>query len=507
MNARRQSRSRPDAWAWLVVGLLCAASVASAAPADEKAIAKLIEQLGANDYKVRQQAQKDLVKIGRPAIPQLEQALKSADAEVQQRAEKALADIRKGSFGRASEAIARQIIWKIETSGTLARPPARSGDRLVTLSQAGVLRALEAANGAEAWKVKANPAYAPAVAGPTVYYVGAAGRLEAIGVKSGKALAGFAGPKAKGVPVVAGGVVYVVADSKKLLALDAKTGGKKWEGELSEKVTSPAAPVVGGGRVFVPVGQGGVAAYDGKTGKRIWQAMAIKGQVDCLAYSGGVLVGRSQAGLRGFDPAEGTVLWEYTAPVSNAAGVVVFQAQQVINVNGQKIVISNSSDRARRSMAIADGVVYVAAGDRLTAVDLKKGKQKWAHKTAAAKDANEDAAGGAVIVQGGGAAQIRMILSGAMGGGPGALTAPAVAGGVAYYGGDGLHALDLKTKQELWRLKTDNPVVGAPVVIDGVLYFITAPGMGGMGGPMVIRGGQPAIQSGAKLHALRLKLK
>jgi len=59
-------------------------------------IADLVDQLGAKEYKVRQQAYKDLVAIGPPAVKALEEAKKSEDPEVAASATEALGAIRAG---------------------------------------------------------------------------------------------------------------------------------------------------------------------------------------------------------------------------------------------------------------------------------------------------------------------------------------------------------------------------------------------------------------------------
>jgi len=60
------------------------------ASADAKQIQKLIRDLGADDFRVREKATKDLSTIGRNAIPALRLALQSGDAEVRQRARRAM---------------------------------------------------------------------------------------------------------------------------------------------------------------------------------------------------------------------------------------------------------------------------------------------------------------------------------------------------------------------------------------------------------------------------------
>jgi membrane-associated protease RseP (regulator of RpoE activity) len=53
----------------------------------ERKIAQLIRQLGDADWQIRERATAELVKIGRPALPQLEKALTRNDAEIKQRSQ------------------------------------------------------------------------------------------------------------------------------------------------------------------------------------------------------------------------------------------------------------------------------------------------------------------------------------------------------------------------------------------------------------------------------------
>ncbi|HWY85737.1 MAG TPA: hypothetical protein VNX28_03380 [Gemmataceae bacterium] len=63
---------------------------------DEKAIGALIAQLGDESFEKRQQADKELAGVGRPALPLLRKAAKeSADAEVRERAESLIQQINK----------------------------------------------------------------------------------------------------------------------------------------------------------------------------------------------------------------------------------------------------------------------------------------------------------------------------------------------------------------------------------------------------------------------------
>ncbi len=77
-----------------LAALLVLAS-AGAAQDDEARITKLIQELGADDYKVREAAEQELKRIGAPAVPALKKALEDKDAERVDRARRILADVEK----------------------------------------------------------------------------------------------------------------------------------------------------------------------------------------------------------------------------------------------------------------------------------------------------------------------------------------------------------------------------------------------------------------------------
>lgn len=84
----------------------------SAAPdptALQHQVDSLVDQLGAGQFAKRQDASRELVKVGVPAIPALRVALKSPDAEIRQRAAKVLENVREVDFQARLEAFAMDI--------------------------------------------------------------------------------------------------------------------------------------------------------------------------------------------------------------------------------------------------------------------------------------------------------------------------------------------------------------------------------------------------------------
>jgi hypothetical protein len=79
----------------LVLGLSALVPAADPPKADAEQIAKLIKQLGNDDFEVREKATKELEAIGTPALEALREATKTGDAEVKTRAAALLEKVEK----------------------------------------------------------------------------------------------------------------------------------------------------------------------------------------------------------------------------------------------------------------------------------------------------------------------------------------------------------------------------------------------------------------------------
>jgi HEAT repeat protein len=76
---------------------------------DRKRIAALIRQLGVDDFRVRERASAELVKLGNPATPLLNRAASDADVEVARRAARCLQRIRSTVGPTVSAAVSRLV--------------------------------------------------------------------------------------------------------------------------------------------------------------------------------------------------------------------------------------------------------------------------------------------------------------------------------------------------------------------------------------------------------------
>jgi len=75
------------------IAMLMLLAVPASARQDDERIVRLVQELGADDYKVREAAEAELKKIGPPAIPHLKKALEDRDAERAERARRVLAEL------------------------------------------------------------------------------------------------------------------------------------------------------------------------------------------------------------------------------------------------------------------------------------------------------------------------------------------------------------------------------------------------------------------------------
>jgi hypothetical protein len=82
-------------WHWMILALLLVAPAVAAPPApattDDARVARLIAELASEDFPTRERANKELLALGKAALPGLEKAVTSNDPEVRRRAAEAAA--------------------------------------------------------------------------------------------------------------------------------------------------------------------------------------------------------------------------------------------------------------------------------------------------------------------------------------------------------------------------------------------------------------------------------
>ena len=221
-----------------------------------------------------------------------------------------------------------------------------------------------------------------------------------------------AGPRA--TPTFAGGVLYALGAKGALRALDATTGELLWRRDLTEDVEAPlpiwgfsSSPLVVGEAVLVFAGgdgDRGVVAYRRDTGELLWSSGhgALSYGSAHLATLGGTeqVLMSSDKGLEAFDPEDGTLLWEFSSPLTGAARIV----QPVVLEDGASVILATGfgvgSKRLRverdtagwgaeevwssrflkpyfNGLACHEGTCYGFDGKILTAIGADDGERRW----------------------------------------------------------------------------------------------------------------------------------
>ena len=537
VNARKSMMTMVWGMSCLLLVLAPAASVLAAdggeaATKPQASAQDLVRQLADDSYKSREHAQKALIALGADALDAVAAGTKSTDAETRSRCEVILAEIQKNLLVSRTESVKKNIVWKSPLDSAPAGAAVISKGLALLVDADGILHALDLATGKEQWHSDRKPgrftSAGPVLEGTTAYLAcgsnsGPGRFLVAMEITGGKVL--WQTQEAKGEvspPAVADGVVYVCGNDGQapaaqpggdavknpgayFEALDAKDGKSLWK--LSLAGLTATRPVFGKGLAFVSGGDLKVHAIDLKTKKEAWAGEPLKSPVLTMRVDGRKLLARTSAALVAMDSDTGKQAWSLDLP--ETANGNVFnggQIRMVVKVmqNGQ-VVESSGSGPGDRPFCVDDGTVYLNCGQKLWVVDAKSGSKQWEYEGQDDAQGNPGVNGGRVVIAGGGQVIIngnaRMFINGRMvGGGAGQDHQPVVAGGSIYYGAaDGLHAVDLRTRQETWVLHTPGAICTRPAVADGVIYFGVAaatpampPMPAGMGGPGVAPGGAAA---------------
>jgi outer membrane protein assembly factor BamB len=516
----------------------------TAPAASPERIAELVKQLGDNNFKTREEAQKELTRIGSPAREALQQAAQSKDMEVQQRASTILSEIARSAFNRSSLVIARNLLWSVPVKAGIAGAPLVKDGVVYAPTADGKLLAVEAKTGKALWTCEETAEGSasltePILSGGLLFVTDGSKMLYAVDAAKGKVLWKFEVPAAAlnagraagglvaarvarirnlnataGLPAAADGKVYMPdGGNSKLYALDANSGEKKWEADLPNGCFG--RPAAGDGIVCAAAGDGTVQAMDSE-GKQLWQ-MSLNSPATGLTLIDGRLCFVAEGILQALDAKTGQSLWKVDLPSPSTATSV----RMTVVVNGRVRTWNQCDDD---SVAVADGTVYAVSGGNLVAVSAKDGKKKWEYKLVLKAEELKDeqsAAGNdgdAVVVMGGAAGGVQLKAQVAVLGGRAVfnrsgLTFVSLAVGkdAAYVGtANGLHAIDLRTGQRLWYLPTSGAVAGRPVLVNGVVYFGTAPAAAMPVAVNVNNGGAPDDNKPAKekepigLHALKV---
>ncbi|MFB3893010.1 MAG: PQQ-binding-like beta-propeller repeat protein [Phycisphaerae bacterium] len=448
-----------------VVGVVTSSWVLAAdpatAPATPAQIKTLVDQLGDKDFKVRAAAERELVRIGVPAIDALGQAAMAGDAEVRQRAARAVNEINAAATVAASRELAKGLIWSYPIKNGGIGAPAVSGGSAYAVGKDMQLHRVDIRTGKKVWAVdlKDRAFGSEIFAGPKVVFLTQGMVLTAFNVADGKQL----WQKDMNAPPPGGGkrteflagrlaawnmgdTVVAQADADSFKGFKAMTGEEAWECKVKRPEGWPAAPAMAGGVLFAKTGQS-IAAIDLATRKEIWRQDKDVAGCTAMGAGGGALCCLAGDKIVALDAKKGERLWTADAPGRGEGP-------------GR-----GAPGAVRVERLVADDTnlyLALAGGGALAAYDLRKGDMRVLNLDmgVAMDEAQRKAAGMADT------GDVKPVVWG--------FTWWSVSGGTLYAASEiAMFAFDIKTSKRLWTLLLDDPLSGEMAVADGVIYFAT----------------------------------
>lgn len=211
---------------------------------------------------------------------------------------------------------------------------------------------LNAGDGTITWKYKTGGAIraTPVLGDNTIYAGSSDGYLYALDATTGalKWKCATAGTSI-GEPVIANGSIFFIAATTtitKLISVDALSGTIKW-GYQTNSTDPINNPTVSQGKVFVCLYFSGLNAFDQATGNLVWSNHTTQlTRVNPAVYNGQVYFG-GETGIYSVDVNTGNQIWKYGVPLSSSCPT------------------------------IANGTMYVCAGNLLLAIDPTSGLVRW----------------------------------------------------------------------------------------------------------------------------------
>ena len=409
---------------------------ASAKPVVDPRVGAWIVRLGAETVTEREQASRELAKIGLPAMPALHDALESSDPEIAARARLLLTRIPQDAI--ADDACLR---WKTQLPdgrnwGLILADDAvifhGSDDKLHALSQAdgkqkwertwetqpedfryktptltlaggklichrdeaaNYIQALDPATGDELWQSSIRHAMIRAD-GDVIVGLGTVeekkSRWCGVSVKDGSTTwimdsTEVLGPHCRGQYVKAfSRDLYLIAIMNKdggrtMVAVDPATGKKMWDTPMEE---GPSATVTGG-KLYVtetelPHRPQRTVAYDLKTGQTttldLAKLTALGGGGRPQVFGNYLLYGRWES-IAAYDLTSGKELWYYALPRNDVVRQDHWAAIRAgIGFNRTLGIMTEDLPTATH-----DGAAVFSRGDALLAIDLATGAPRWKH--------------------------------------------------------------------------------------------------------------------------------
>ncbi len=249
-----------------------------------------------------------------------------------------------------------------------------------------------------------DPLLVPAVHGPSVALVNAAGTVTVLDGESGRVRwrAESGAPMAAGVGFDGRRAAVVTRDNDLVVLAE---NGERWRQRLSARTFTP--PFMAGERVFVLGGDRSVVAFDATTGARLWSQTSrgteplVLRQAGVLSAVGNTLVVGIGGRLVGLDPDTGRVLWDATIGRTRGANEIerlvdlvgrigrdrdvlcarAFQsAIGCVDTQRGRVLWTQPADGTTGVQADAERVYGVEANGRVVALRREDGARVWTNE-------------------------------------------------------------------------------------------------------------------------------
>lgn len=297
-----------------------------------------------------------------------------------------------------------------------------------------------------------------AIAGGKVFVGDDAGIIHALNLADGEELWTFKteGP-VEATPLVLDGIVFIGSSDARLYALDAATGAEKWRYETMDKVLGGAnyAKNPDGDGWWIVIGSYDALLHvlDAATGKMLWtvetdnyinatpgitaagdvvfggcdallHVVSLKERKEVRSFESGAYIAGSAAfdgevGYVGhygnevlaFAPGDGNILWRYrdrnfayfSSPALTDDHVIIGGRDKRLHcidrISGKAKWTFQTREEVDSSPVICGDAVVVGSGDgRLYCVGIADGQERWAYEIGAAIVASPAAADGLIVV-------------------------------------------------------------------------------------------------------------
>ena len=226
----------------------------------------------------------------------------------------------------------------------------------------------------------------PVVANGLVYINSSDGKLRVLDASTGalRWLWNASVSMPLSTPAVVNGIVYLGADA--LYALDATTGSWLWDYSTKGKGDTFTSPVVVNGVVYVGTSSGKLFALNATTGARLW-VQAAGGSAFAPVVANGVVYD-GQYTIYAVNAANGTILWSKTTSIDLGSPctfsitldiLYTCTTNMIYALGGQLGTIKwkYAMHQHITAPALANGVLYANASQKLVALDPRRGKPLW----------------------------------------------------------------------------------------------------------------------------------